>query len=440
MGINKVDQKSMAYRVVWYFIKAYHHFIYYRKIEVLNQEKVPNDGALVFTANHQNALMDALALLFSIKRTLVFLARADIFKKKVFAEILYFFRILPVFRPRDGQGEVKKNLETFAKTTEVLQKNLGLVIFPEGTHTDKQSLLPLKKGFVKIALQTEEASNFQLGIRLLPMAITYSNYEQCQETLSINFSEPIDLKPFYESYHEHPAKAFNEIRDRLSDALKDTMIHIEDDEYYENNNFLVRSFAADLAEHKHQNQILKGRNIIGKITQLKNNSIEKHNDLQLYTSRFLKYTKKLNARQQQLFHHYNGIVLLLNLFRFILLSPIIIPSALLQLLNFFLPALPTIFIKDRQFHSTFRFVLGFLSQFILFFPLYFIFHWILPQYEMGVFFLLYLFTLLFITWQLNWLRNLYAMIRIFFFKLSNKKSFKSAKIDIINIEQILRSI
>lgn len=440
MGINKVDQKSIGYRVLWYTIKGYHHLVYYRKIEVLNQEKVPKDGALVFTANHQNALMDALALLFSIKRTLVFLARADIFKKKIFAEILYFLRILPVFRPRDGRGEVKKNLDTFAKTREVLQKNIGLVIFPEGTHTDKQSLLPLKKGFVKIALQTEEASNFKLGIRLLPMAITYSNYEQCQETLSINFGEPIDLKPFYESYHEHPAKAFNEIRDRLSDALKEIMIHIEDDEFYENNNFLVRCFASDLAEDKNQNQILKGRFLIEQINRLKDEQSEKYQELQKHTARFLKNTKELNARQQQLFKRYHGGVLFLNLLRFVLLSPLIIPSALLHLLNFIIPSLPTKFIKDPQFHSTFRFVFGFLSQLILFFPLYFLFHWFLPQYDLGVFFLLYLFTLLLITWQLNWLRNLYAMIRIFFFNLSDKKAFKSAKIEIKNMERILRSI
>ncbi len=440
MGINKVDQKSIAYRLLWYSIKGFHHLVYYRKIEVLNQEKVPKDGALVFTANHQNALMDALALLFSINRTLVFLARADIFKKKVFAEILFFLRILPVFRPRDGQGEVKKNLETFEKTTEVLQKNLGLVIFPEGTHTNKQSLLPLKKGFVKIALQTEEASNFKLGIRLLPMAITYSNYEQCQETLSINFGEPIDLKPFYESYHEHPARAFNQIRDRLSDALKKIMIHIEDDEFYENNNFMVRSFASDLAINKKQNQILKGRSIVNKIDQLKNNSAEKHITLQELASRFLKNTKRLNSRQQQLFKDYNGGVLFLYLLKFVLLSPILIPAALLHILNFIIPGLPIKNIKDHQFHSTFRFVLGFLSQLILFFPLYFIFHSLFSQYGLGVFFLLYVFTLLLITWQLNGLRNFYAMIRIFFFKLSDKKAFNSAQKDISNIEDILRSI
>lgn len=403
MSIHKVDQKSISYKILWYTIKFYHHIIYYKKIEVIHLDKIPKEGALIFTPNHQNALMDALAVLFSVKRTLVFLARADIFKKKFFAEILYFLRILPVFRPRDGQGEVKKNIETFEKTTEVLQKNLSLVIFPEGTHTDKQSLLPLKKGFVKIAFQTEEASNYQLGIQLMPMAITYNDYEQCQSVLSMSFADPIPLEPYIESYKEHPAKAFNEIRDRMSESLKSIMIHIEDDEHYENNNFLTRTFASSLFKGK--DQITAGRSFVKKLNQLEDEDAAKYTELQTQTTRFLNHTKKLNQRQKQIFRNYSLGKLFLNLLKFLLLAVVLIPGSLVQLINYIIPGIPNRFIKDHQFYSTFRFVLGFLSEVIFFFPLYFIFHAFLPQYGVWEFFLIYIFSLLFITWQLNLLRN-----------------------------------
>jgi len=435
MSIHKVDQKSIAYRILWYLIKFYHHYIYYRKIEVINQDKVPKEGALVFTPNHQNALMDALAVLFSVKRTLVFLARADIFKKRIFAEILYFLRILPVFRPRDGQGEVKRNLETFKKTTEVLQKNLGLVIFPEGTHTDKQSLLPLKKGFVKIAFQTEEASNFQLGIQLIPMAITYNDYEQCQSVMTMSFGEPIPLKPYIEAYKEHPAKAFNAIRDRMTESLKSIMIHIEDDEHYENNNFLTRTFATSL--FKGQDQITVGRNFVEKLNKLKEENADKYAHLQTQTTRFLQHTQKLSQRQKQIFKNYSLGKLLLNLLKFILLAVIIIPAALVQLVNYLIPGIPNRFIEDPQFHSTFRFVLSFLSEVIFFFPLYFTFHAFLPQYGVWEFFLICFFSLLFITWQLNWLRNFWGMIKIFLFSLKHAKDFRAAKDHIVKIMELI---
>lgn len=435
MSIHKVDQKSIGYRILWYLVKFYHHIFYYRKIEVINQHKVPKEGALVFTPNHQNALMDALAVLFSVKRTLVFLARADIFKKKFFAEILYFLRILPVFRPRDGQGEVKKNLETFKKTTEVLQKNLGLVIFPEGTHTDKQSLLPLKKGFIKIAFQTEEASKYQLGIQLMPMAITYNIYEQCQTVLSMSFADPIPLKPYIESFKEHPAKAFNAIRDKVSESLKSIMIHIEDDEHYENNNFLTKTFAPYF--YKGQDQITAGRNFVQKLNELKAQKPEKYVLLQTHTTRFLDKTQKLNQRQKQLFKNYSIFKLFINLLRFLLVAVVIIPASLVQMVNYLIPGIPSRFIKDHQFYSTFRFVLGMLSELVFFFPLYYIFHTFLPQYGLWEFFLVYFFSLLLITWQLNWMRRFFGMIKIFFFSLKDAKGYKTAEKEMMEIENLL---
>ena len=75
---------------------------------------------MIFAPNHHNALMDALAVLFTIPRQMVFLARADIFRKGVFANILTFLKILPIYRIRDGYSALQPNSEIFNKTVEVL--------------------------------------------------------------------------------------------------------------------------------------------------------------------------------------------------------------------------------------------------------------------------------------------------------------------------------
>ena len=59
--------------------------------------------------------MDALAVLFTHNGQPVFLARADIFKKKMIAAILYFLKILPVYRIRDGFSSLKANDEIFLR-------------------------------------------------------------------------------------------------------------------------------------------------------------------------------------------------------------------------------------------------------------------------------------------------------------------------------------
>lgn len=428
MGINKVDQKSFRYKILWNTINIWHELYYHQKIEITNQDRVPAKGAIVFTPNHQNALMDALGLLFSVNRTVVFLARADIFKKKFVAEILYFLRILPVYRPRDGQGEVKKNLQTFKKTSEVLQKNLGITIFPEGTHTNKQSLLPLKKGFAKIAMQTEEANDFKLGIQLIPVGISYSNYTQCQSTLSINFGHPIDLADYYEEYKKKPAIALNQIRDKMSESLKENMIHIEDDDNYNTLEYLMTAFAEEITlPQKGKSRILVGQVFLKKLESFGEKQAKKFEELIKNSNDFLMLSVKFNKRQKALWPTYNVTKLLLNTLKFIILLPLLLPSALLHFPTQLLSHLPTKLIGDEQFHSTFRFVLAF-----IFLPITFAIEAILlnvfyNDFSLFYFFFAYSLALVFILLNLNWLRNYFGFLKIFLFKIFNKK--KATKIE-----------
>lgn len=441
MGIDKVDQKSFAYQLLWIAIKFWHHVIYYQKIEIAHEERVPETGSVVFTPNHQNALMDALAVLFSLKRTVVFLARADIFKKKKVAEILYFLRILPIFRPRDGQGEVKKNRQTFYKTGEVLQKNLGLVIFPEGTHTDKQSLLPLKKGFVKIAMQTEESNNFTLGIQLIPIAISYTDYEQCRSTLSINFGEPIDLSPYYDDYKEHPAKAFNLIRDQLSDALKQNMIHIEDDEYYKSTEYLMTTFTSTLLGKTKQNhRILDGRSFLQRLLAWKELHRESFEKLHFKTTEFLILSEGFTPRQKFMIPKWSFSKWLLDFLIFLLFSPLMLGMILLHLPTYLISNIPSIKIKDPQFHSTFRFVIGFLMVPITYFFEQLLFNTIFTSIPWYYFMLIYFVSIFVISFLLNWLRNLKASTRILMFKTFKAKEYKKLHVLIADIQKTIQSI
>lgn len=441
MGINKVDQKSFRYKLLWNTINMWHELYYHQKIEITNQDRVPAEGAIVFTPNHQNALMDALALLFSVNRTVVFLARADIFKKNFVAEILYFLRILPVYRPRDGQGEVKKNLETFKKTSEVLQKNLGITIFPEGTHTDKQSLLPLKKGFAKIAMQTEEANDFKLGIQLIPVGISYSNYTQCQSTLSINFGHPIQLADYYEEYKKKPAIALNQIRDKMSESLKNNMIHIEDDENYNAVDYMMTAFAEDIPlPQKGKSRILAGQVFLKKLKSFGEKHSRKFEELLKNSNDFLKLSTKFNKRQKALWPKYSPSKLLLNTLRFIVLLPLLLPSALLHFATHLLSQIPARFIGDEQFHSTFNFVLSFIILPITFIIESIFLNIFYDDFSLFYFFIAYSLSLIFILLHLNWLRNYFGLLKIFFFKVFNSKKATEIEEQLRKIKMTIEEI
>lgn len=231
MGFQNIEKRSFWYSVLFYYVKFWYKIVFYRKIVIINYDNVPEEKALIFTPNHQNALMDALSMLFSVKNQLVFMARSDIFKK--FAPILYFLKILPIYRIRDGIDTLKKNQAVFDKTVDVLNTYNGLVILPEGNHAGIHRLRPLKKGFARIAFQTEEAGKVKEGISIVPVGIDYDDYIHCRSKKIIVFGKPIPVAQFMKEYDKNPAISLNKIKNRLAEKMKELIINIESVEYYE---------------------------------------------------------------------------------------------------------------------------------------------------------------------------------------------------------------
>src|SRR3989339_838281 len=127
MGKENIEKYSAGYALLKFVAGLWHNNVFYRKVIVIGQENLNPDHHIIFAPNHQNALMDALAVLFTNEGHNVFLARADIFRKNMIASILYFLKILPVYRMRDGFSSLKGNEEIFTKTIDVIKHKNGLV-------------------------------------------------------------------------------------------------------------------------------------------------------------------------------------------------------------------------------------------------------------------------------------------------------------------------
>ncbi len=234
MKLGKVERWSLRYFLLKSWVGFWHNNIFYRKIIILNKENIPRDKHLIFTINHQNSLMDALALLYALRwKQPVFLARSDIFKKNFIARLLFFVKILPIYRIRDGFDSLKNNDAVFLKTIEVIKNGRGLALLPEGSHEGIHRLRQLKKGFARIAFQTEEANEFKLNIKIVPVGLDYDNYERFRSRLILNFGKAIPVSDFYDQYKESPVKAINSLKAHLWEKLHPLIVHIESDEFYD---------------------------------------------------------------------------------------------------------------------------------------------------------------------------------------------------------------
>lgn len=206
----------------------------YRKTEVIGLEDLPKDGALIFSPNHCNTLMDALAVLRSYDGLATFGARADMFRKPLFAKAMYFFRILPMVRQRDGLRNVLQNNKTQEIIVDILENNVGFCIFPEGKHRTKHSLQPFGKGVSRIAMAANEKFGAEKPVYVIPTGLEYGDYFRYRSTSLVNYGKAVNVTEFFKNGNfENEAQAIDALRKELSAKISELITFIPDDENYE---------------------------------------------------------------------------------------------------------------------------------------------------------------------------------------------------------------
>ncbi|NLI87411.1 MAG: hypothetical protein GX439_04085 [Bacteroidales bacterium] len=355
---DKVEQWSLAY----WLLKCHENFFFklYFRTEIVGIEKLPDNATLIFAPNHQNTLMDALAIL-TLKRDFqpIFLARADIFKKPFLSKILTFLKIMPVYRSRDGFENLLLNDRIFQKTLDVLQNRNGLVVLPEGSHEGVKKLRQLKKGIARIAFQAEDAANGKLGIQIVPVGLEYSNYVAFRSNLLIRLGEPIEVDRYLELYRQNRAQAYNALIAELEQRMRLEMINIEDENYTAYLTILELFSARYIKERKlpkSQNQKFQvDKKIISLLDRLKNTNasefeeiIKNANDYGRIISANGLSVKLLPASSKTLRDLPIRLLLLL------ITMPVALYGAVNNAIPIAVPYLLSKKFKDVQFHSSIK--------------------------------------------------------------------------------------
>ena len=206
----------------------------YRKYQVEGLENIPTDGSVIWASNHTNALMDPMVMLSSTRGRKVFVARADIFKKKWAIKALTFLRVMPIYRIRDGIDAVKRNDQAIAQATGVIMDGVPFVIFPEATHRPKHSLLKLSKGIFHIAESAIEQSKDGKPVYILPIGIEYGDYFRFHNNVLIRFGKPANVTKFLQEHSDEPFPvAMQKMRELLRERMAEQIVYIPDDEDYD---------------------------------------------------------------------------------------------------------------------------------------------------------------------------------------------------------------
>jgi 1-acyl-sn-glycerol-3-phosphate acyltransferase len=177
----------LLYTIIKPFIRIALH-IFCKKIVVRNEQLLKTKGPVLITANHPNALMDAIIIGALFKQPVHYLTRGDVFNKPWKRKLLELLNMIPIYRIRDGIQNLHLNQYAFDKSHDVLASNGIVLIFIEGSCKHTHQLQPFKKGAARIAFN---CWNNGIDLKVMPISIRYHSLFNFGKHILLNIAPTV---------------------------------------------------------------------------------------------------------------------------------------------------------------------------------------------------------------------------------------------------------
>jgi 1-acyl-sn-glycerol-3-phosphate acyltransferase len=200
----------------------------FQRIEVRGGEIPP--GPVMVVANHQNALLDPLVVFRVAGRPTRPLAKAPLFRQRILGTVLRGLGGLPVYRKQDDPVQMHRNDETFRAAIDALHAGDALQIFPEGRSHSGPSVEPLKTGAARIALAAEAERQGALGLRLVPIGLTWEKKDRFQGRVLAEIGEPFSVTPWLTPEGAENQDAVRALTDEIATRLREVTLNLSDRE------------------------------------------------------------------------------------------------------------------------------------------------------------------------------------------------------------------
>jgi len=428
----KYEKWSLGYWLFKeYVISA--DWLIHKKTIITGKEKIPTNKPILFAPNHQNALSDPLAILLHTSYQPVWLARADIFKSKRISAILKFFKIMPVYRLRDGKENLIKNEQTFADSIKVLKHNSALALFPEAAHSGRRQMLVHKKAVPRIVFMAEEKTDYNLDIQIIPTGIYYSHYWKFNRTVIVNFGDPIPVKDYLEEYKVNQNSATLKLRQKIYDSIEPLIIDIRTKKFYNDFETIRSIYGKYFLKRQGKkctslNLFKSDQILVKKLDHLESEKPLEIEQLVSEVNDYMTKIKKHKLRSWVIYKRKENLLKIAANKLFLLAGlPFFIYGFVLNFIPFF--AIDTLVkrkVKDKSFWSSFFLVAG-----IILFPLiylieFFVFNWLITGTWWKLAFILsmpFAGKLAFMWYIL--LRKTTGRIRFFLLKIFQKRQYKT---------------
>ena len=156
------------------------------KLTVIGREKIPDDRPVLYVANHRS-YFDIIIGYTLVKGECGFVAKKEMLKIPLLG--IWMRRLHCLFLDRDNP---RRGLTTILTGIDQIKSGLSMWIFPEGTRTSGDDMLPFKEGSLKLSSKS--------NCPVIP--VTFTNTDEILENhmpfirrtaVTVVFGDPIEV-------------------------------------------------------------------------------------------------------------------------------------------------------------------------------------------------------------------------------------------------------
>ena len=172
------------------------------------ESQIKPERCIIILSNHSSAY-DIPLLFAALPGSIRMISKKELFKIPLLSRAMKAAEILSIDRQNRLQA-----MKDLAVAKEKMESGIRICMFPEGTRSETGELLPLKKGAIRLALDTD-ALIIPVAIQDIHQILPNKKWLQMQlkQKVRINVGQAIDCKNF-------DVEDRNELRDKVYNSLK----------------------------------------------------------------------------------------------------------------------------------------------------------------------------------------------------------------------------